>query len=179
MVCVMPVCVLTDCLAPAPHLGHLYSAVLADAAGRYAALRHGRSVLLSTGTDEHGLKVRQAAAAAGCSAAQLSAEVSAQYRAAFDAADVQYGRYVRTTEPEHHRAVQHFWVRLTRRMVVLGSAGLGWWWPSVAVRLSLTATLPGSDLLPVSYVSPRPLANLPLKVRLNSFAVSTDSSVET
>jgi methionyl-tRNA synthetase len=39
-----------------PHIGHLYSTVLADTIRRYYAL-HGKEVLMSTGTDEHGLKV--------------------------------------------------------------------------------------------------------------------------
>lgn len=42
----------------APHLGHAYSSVLADALSRFEALR-GAQALFSTGTDEHGLKVRQ------------------------------------------------------------------------------------------------------------------------
>ncbi|XP_043216822.1 methionine--tRNA ligase, mitochondrial-like isoform X2 [Amphibalanus amphitrite] len=110
-----------------PHLGHLYSAVLADAAGRYAALRHGRPVLLSTGTDEHGLKVRQAAAAAGSSPARLSAAVSAQYRTVFDTACVQYTRFIRTTEPEHRRAVQHFWNLLDSRGYIQKGSYAGWY----------------------------------------------------
>lgn len=43
----------------APHIGHVYSAVIADAAARALRLR-GESVLLSTGTDEHGIKVAHA-----------------------------------------------------------------------------------------------------------------------
>ena len=39
-----------------PHIGHLYSTVLADTIRRHYAL-HGKQVLMSTGTDEHGLKV--------------------------------------------------------------------------------------------------------------------------
>lgn len=40
----------------APHIGHLYTALLADATARFNRLQ-GKSVILSTGTDEHGLKV--------------------------------------------------------------------------------------------------------------------------
>lgn len=49
-----------------PHIGHLYSAVLADAAHRWALLKAGKridekasSFLFSTGTDEHGIKVSE------------------------------------------------------------------------------------------------------------------------
>lgn len=45
-----------------PHIGHLYSMVLADILARYSRLRHPlRKVVFSTGTDEHGLKIQQAA----------------------------------------------------------------------------------------------------------------------
>jgi tRNA synthetases class I (M) len=40
----------------APHVGHLYSMVLADIIKRWQLLQ-GRQALLSTGTDEHGMKV--------------------------------------------------------------------------------------------------------------------------
>ncbi len=39
-----------------PHLGHLYTAVLADVLARYHRLK-GHKVTFSTGMDEHGLKV--------------------------------------------------------------------------------------------------------------------------
>jgi len=39
-----------------PHIGHLYSNVLADAVRRWYDVL-GVPVLFSTGTDEHGLKV--------------------------------------------------------------------------------------------------------------------------
>lgn len=43
-------------ICPVPHIGHLYSTVLADTLRRYYIL-HGKEAILSTGTDEHGLKV--------------------------------------------------------------------------------------------------------------------------
>lgn len=48
----------------APHVGHLYTMVLADILKRWQLLK-GRNALLLTGTDEHGLKVQRAAAKAG------------------------------------------------------------------------------------------------------------------
>lgn len=85
--------------------------MLADAGARFAALRHDRTPFLTTGTDEHGTKVQQAAAAAGCRPQQLCDRVSAQYRAAFSAAHVQAAQFVRTTDESHRRAVHKFWVR--------------------------------------------------------------------
>lgn len=43
-----------------PHIGHLYTAVLSDAIARWHRLQ-GAEVLFTSGTDEHGLKVHEAA----------------------------------------------------------------------------------------------------------------------
>jgi methionyl-tRNA synthetase len=48
----------------APHIGHVHSAVLADAYARWLRMK-GVDVAFSTGTDEHGQKVQQAADARG------------------------------------------------------------------------------------------------------------------
>jgi len=95
----------------APHIGHLYSALLADALSRWYALR-GAEVKLVTGTDEHGLKVQQAAEAAGQGAPEFCAAVSAEFRALFDEAGVGYDDFVRTTEARHGAAVAALWERL-------------------------------------------------------------------
>ena len=44
-----------------PHIGHLYTMVLADAQKRFHQQRNQPSIKLSIGTDEHGTKVSQAA----------------------------------------------------------------------------------------------------------------------
>ncbi len=43
-----------------PHIGHLYTVLLADAQSRFQRLK-GRDTFFATGTDEHGLKIQQAA----------------------------------------------------------------------------------------------------------------------
>ena len=43
-----------------PHLGHLYTALIADAQARFQQMKWKSSVLV-TGTDEHGIKVQQVA----------------------------------------------------------------------------------------------------------------------
>ena len=51
----------------APHLGHAYTTILADAMTRYQRLA-GADAYFLTGTDEHGDKIAQSAATAGCEA---------------------------------------------------------------------------------------------------------------
>ena len=91
-----------------PHIGHLYTALLADAYARWVKLQ-GKHAFLMTGTDEHGIKVRfvksscvfimqgsqiqDAAAKAGISPRQFCDNVSASFRTLFDRVGVNYDRY--------------------------------------------------------------------------------------
>jgi methionyl-tRNA synthetase len=55
--------------------------VLADVLARFSRLRNpSRPVVFSTGTDEHGLKIQQAAAKAGKSEHEFCDEVSMRFR---------------------------------------------------------------------------------------------------
>jgi methionyl-tRNA synthetase len=91
----------------APHLGHAYTTIVADAMTRYRRLA-GDEAFFLTGTDEHGEKIAQAAARAGISPQALADRNSAAFRAAWDALGLGYGDYIRTTEPRHERVVQAF-----------------------------------------------------------------------
>ena len=91
-----------------PHIGHAYEAIAADAIARFQRQR-GRDVRFQTGTDEHGLKMVQAAREAGKAVEDLAAEMSSHFKAMCDALDISYNRFIRTTEPAHHRASQAIW----------------------------------------------------------------------
>jgi methionyl-tRNA synthetase len=95
----------------APHIGHAYTTVAADVIARWRRL-WGDDVFFLTGTDEHGLKIQRAAEANGVSPAEWAERNSDLFRAAWDALDVTYDDYIRTTEPRHHRAVQEFLQRV-------------------------------------------------------------------
>lgn len=65
----------------APHIGHLHSLVLTDVLARYSKLRNPqRDVVFTTGTDEHGLKIQQAAKAQGIAEEDFCARVSQRFR---------------------------------------------------------------------------------------------------
>jgi methionyl-tRNA synthetase len=89
----------------APHLGHAYTTILADAMTRYRRLAGDEAYFL-TGTDEHGDKIAQAAARAGISPQAMADRNSAQFRRAWDALGLRYDDYIRTTEDRHQRVVQ-------------------------------------------------------------------------
>ncbi|TMW63844.1 hypothetical protein Poli38472_002785 [Pythium oligandrum] len=93
----------------APHIGHVHSAVLADALARWHRLKQQR-VVFTTGTDEHGLKVQEAAEKTGTTDYQAFCDdVSSRFNHIFQRANVEYSRFIRTSEPEHHAAVAAFW----------------------------------------------------------------------
>ncbi|MBV8979849.1 MAG: class I tRNA ligase family protein, partial [Acidimicrobiia bacterium] len=91
----------------APHIGHAYTSVVGDAVTRWHRL-FGDDVFFLTGTDEHGLKQKQAADDLGISPQELADRFSVRFREAADLLDIRYDDFIRTTEPRHYKAVQTF-----------------------------------------------------------------------
>jgi methionyl-tRNA synthetase len=89
----------------APHIGHAYTTVVADAIARWHRLL-GDDVFFLTGTDEHGLKVAQSAEAAGISPQEQADQNAARFQEAWKLLQISNDDYIRTTEPRHHAAVQ-------------------------------------------------------------------------
>jgi len=88
-----------------PHLGHTYTTVVADTLKRYHRSR-GREVFLLTGTDEHGDKIAQAAAADGKDPKTYADRISEIFRATWNECGIGYDHFIRTTD-EYHKATVH------------------------------------------------------------------------
>ncbi|EPY88138.1 methionine--tRNA ligase, mitochondrial [Camelus ferus] len=148
----------------APHIGHLYSALLADALCRHHRLRvpSAAATRFSTGTDEHGLKIQQAAAAAGLAPSELCDRVSAQFQQLFREADISSTDFIRTTEARHRVAVQHFWRVLKARGLLYKGLYEGWYCASDECFLPEAKVTrqpgPSGDLCPVSLESGHPVS---------------------
>lgn len=80
-----------------------------------------------TGTDEHGMKVQQAAAASDITPKELCDKNAAAFRDLALAANVSHDRFIRTTDPDHMRAVEHFWLMLRERGLIYESKREGWY----------------------------------------------------
>jgi methionyl-tRNA synthetase len=91
-----------------PHIGHAYEAIAADAIARFQRSR-GRDVKLVTGTDEHGLKMVQAARGKGRETLEFADEMSGYFRAMCEKLNISYDEFVRTSEPRHHQASITIW----------------------------------------------------------------------
>ena len=109
-----------------PHIGHAYEAIAADAIARFQR-QAGRDVRFQTGTDEHGLKMVQAARAQDRDVRELADEMSGYFQAMCDALDVSYDRFVRTTEPAHYRASQALWKAMAASGDLYPSRYEGWY----------------------------------------------------
>ncbi len=109
-----------------PHLGHAYTTVACDVLARFMRL-DGRRVKFLTGTDEHGQKVAQSAAAAGVSPQQFADRNSATFRDVARLLNISEDDYIRTTEPRHTRAVQALWQELERRGEIYLGRFAGWY----------------------------------------------------
>ena len=97
-----------------PHIGHAYEAIAADAVARFQRAQ-GRDVRFMTGTDEHGLKMAQAARAEGVEPAIYAHKMSQLFQDMCDVLEVSYDRFIRTSDPEHHRASQAIWSAMAER----------------------------------------------------------------
>ena len=94
-----------------PHIGNTYEIVLADAIARYKRLQ-GYDVYFQTGTDEHGQKIEEKAAAAQKEPQVYVDEVAGQIKEIWDLANTTYDAFVRTTNSEHKKKVAKIFKKL-------------------------------------------------------------------
>lgn len=91
----------------APHIGHTYTTVAADAIKRLKRIQ-GYDVTLVTGTDEHGQKIERAASAAGKTPQEFCDVISTEFRKQWQDLGLAIDRFQRTTSPDHAKVVQQF-----------------------------------------------------------------------
>lgn len=112
----------------APHIGHLYSMVLGDTFKRWHAYHdRGRQALLCTGTDEHGLKVQQAAQKV-CETPKDFVDISAsKFQLLATRAGIDYDRFIRTTDGDHMWTAQKMWKMLYDNGYIYKGQHSGWY----------------------------------------------------
>jgi len=88
----------------APHLGTLYTTVIADVATRWNALR-GKEVFFLTGTDEHGQKIAEKAAQLGQKPRDFVDSMIPPFKKAWEIYGIEYSKFIRTTDVDHEQAV--------------------------------------------------------------------------
>jgi methionyl-tRNA synthetase len=88
-----------------PHIGHTYSTIVCDTIRRYKRMR-GYDVVMTTGTDEHGVNVERSAKKAGIPESEFVAKMAAEWKALWDELGVQGDEFIRTTDLKHAHTVQ-------------------------------------------------------------------------
>ena len=109
-----------------PHIGNTYEVVFTDAIARFMRLM-GKDVYFLTGTDEHGIKIQEAAEKAGISPKQYVDNVSAQVKAIWDMMNTSYDRFIRTTDKDHERIVSDIFDRLYQNGDIYKGEYAGWY----------------------------------------------------
>ena len=110
-----------------PHIGHLHSLLVADAFHRFNQLEGSNPTIFSTGTDEHGIKVQRAAEARGLEPKLFCDQISGRFEKLCREFNVSNTTFIRTTDPEHRKAVHAFWNKLQDNGYIYKSKYQGWY----------------------------------------------------
>lgn len=94
-----------------PHIGHLYTTVACDAIARFKRMQ-GCDVMFLTGTDEHGQKIEQKAKEANVTPKQYVDEIAEKFRRLWKYVNVDYDRFIRTTDDYHEESVKKIYKAL-------------------------------------------------------------------
>lgn len=109
-----------------PHLGSLYSTVIADVLARWYKLR-GCETFMLTGTDEHGQKILQAAEKAGKDPKKFVDGFIDSYKQTWADYHIDYNYFIRTTDREHVKAVQAWLQKLIDQGDIYKDYYKGWY----------------------------------------------------
>ena len=109
-----------------PHIGNTYEIVLADAIARYRR-EQGYDVRFQTGTDEHGQKIEEKAAAEGLEPQAFVDRVAAEIRRIWDLMDTSYDKFIRTTDEDHVKKVQKMFKKMYDKGDIYKGKYEGWY----------------------------------------------------
>lgn len=108
------------------HIGHCYTTVIADALARYKKLK-GYDVYFLTGSDEHGQKIEDRAKAKGVTPKQFIDPIIDNAKDLWKSLDVNYDKFIRTTDEEHVKTVQKVMQKLYDQGDIYKGAYEGWY----------------------------------------------------
>ena len=97
-----------------PHIGHTYTTVACDSIARYKRMQ-GYDVMFLTGTDEHGQKIEQKAKEMGVTPKEYVDGIVQIFKKLWQFMNIDYDRYIRTTDDYHVESVQKIFKTLYDR----------------------------------------------------------------
>lgn len=110
----------------APHIGHAYEYIATDAVARFKRL-DGFDVRYLTGTDVHGQKMAETAAAEGVTAAELANRNSDVFQRLQEKLNVSFDRFIRTSDADHYEASKEIWKRMNEAGDIYLDSYKGWY----------------------------------------------------
>ena len=93
------------------HIGHCYTTVIADAITRFKKLE-GYDTYFLTGSDEHGQKIEKKAKEANVTPKEYVDKIIENAKDLWKSLDVEYDRFIRTTDDDHIETVQKIFKKL-------------------------------------------------------------------
>ncbi|ODV87183.1 hypothetical protein CANARDRAFT_174272 [[Candida] arabinofermentans NRRL YB-2248] len=99
---------------------------LADVHNRWNKFNK-KQIFFTTGTDEHGLKVQMAASKAGIEPKLFCDGLADKFKDLAQIGNIQYDRFIRTTDPDHALAVSAFWKTVWDKGYIYKGQHSGWY----------------------------------------------------
>lgn len=109
-----------------PHIGNTYEIIMTDCIARYKRLS-GYDVFFLTGTDEHGLKIEEAAKADGISPQEYVDNITGELKGIWKTMNISYNHFIRTTDDYHVKAVQKIFKKLYDQGDIYKGEYEGWY----------------------------------------------------
>jgi len=109
-----------------PHIGHAYEALATDTLARFMRL-DGRDVFFLTGTDEHGIKMKQTALREGLTARELADRNTPLFQKMARELNCANNDFIRTTDPRHYASSKEIWRRMAAAGDVYKDTYAGWY----------------------------------------------------
>jgi len=151
-----------------PHLGHLYTTIVADAIQRYKNQR-GFDTYFLTGTDEHGINIQRAAQKNDRTPKEQVDLISGELKRMFhdfglDTENGGYDVFMRTTEPFHYEGAQYLWRQIAKNRTPKGNETIykgfyeGWFCaPCAEFKTEEQYEIPEGSNVPICLIHETPL----------------------
>ena len=107
-------------------IGNAYTTIAADTMARYKRSQ-GYDTFFLTGTDEHGLKIEQKAEKQGVKPQEFVDKMANSYKKLWKSLDIEYDKFIRTTDAEHVKAVQQIFEKLLKKGDIYLGEYTGWY----------------------------------------------------
>lgn len=151
-----------------PHLGHLYTTIVADTIAKHKRQR-GFDTFFLTGTDEHGINIQRAAEQAGKTPKEQVDYIASELKGLFERFGIHEGEdgysiFMRTTERFHYEGAQRFWIEIAKNKTPKGNPNIykgfyeGWFCaPCAAFKTEDEYRIEENSATPVCLIHERPL----------------------